>query len=322
MDLSEVRKISMLETPVLERLQALAREGEGGILEIGSYIGGSTIALASGHMGRRKHAVIDCGGSYTKHPTLPSDDILRDWRANVSAFGVAGHVRMFEGWSTDSRVFRPAIAHSGSIGLFFFDGDGRCAEQFDVFARYMRPGCVIVLDDFITTDGGKGDLVRPWIEDMQRRGALVDGELVDCTWFGRLGNAPTSTWRHFKKEAGHAWLMPAVEGVRGQLFENGKPLTPADCSHADIRELGLGRHSHWIFSDGPRILFSTSDNSDPNTNGRCYEFRPAHYESSYVTCQNSISPAATVMGDACVNGPSASANVMTAPPAAILQTMG
>lgn len=292
-----MRKISMLDAPVLERLQALARDGAGGILEIGSYIGGSTIALASGHQGGRRHAVIDCGGSYLEHPMLPSENILRDWRANVDRFGVSDHVRMFEGWSTDSRIFREALVHCGAIGLFFFDGDGMCAEQFDVFARYMRPGCVIVLDDYATEAGGKGDLVRPWIEDMQRRGALVDGELIDCTWFGRLGNVPTSTWRHFKKETGHAWFMTAPDPADGlvRVFEDGKPLAHAQVSHADIREIGGGRYSHWDYPTGPRVLFSTSDNSDPNTNGRNYEMRADHAISTSISTTNA-SPFAHVIG--------------------------
>jgi len=87
-DLSEVRKISMLDERVLDRLQVLAREGEGGILDIGAYIGGSAIALASGHQGRRKHAVIEAGGSYPKHPYVPTDDIMTD------LLGTAGTLRM------------------------------------------------------------------------------------------------------------------------------------------------------------------------------------------------------------------------------------
>lgn len=296
LDLSEVRKVSMLDTPVLERLQKLAREGEGGIMEIGSYIGGSTIALASGHMGRRKHAVIDCGGSYPDQPFLPSDDILRDWRANVSTFGVSDHVKLFEGWSTDSRVFRPAIAHCGSIGLFFFDGDGRCAEQFAVFARYMKPGCVIVLDDYVTADGGKADLVRPWVDAMTERGVFGPGELIGGTWFTTLRRKIDFT--HYRKEEDFAWLMPAPEVSHGlmRLFEDGKALPHAQASHLDIRTIGRGRYSHWDFPHGPRILFSTSDNSDPNTNGRRYEFRPAHQASSYSIEKRMVSPLATVIG--------------------------
>jgi hypothetical protein len=52
------------------------------------------------------------------------------------------------------------------------------------------------------------------------------------------------------------------------LLENGKPLGPAHSAHADIRKDGLGRYSHW----GARTMwFSTSDNSDPRTNGREYK---------------------------------------------------
>ena len=272
----------MLETPVLERLQALARDGEGGILEIGSYVGGSTIALASGHMGRRKHAVIDCGGSYPDHPHLPSDDILRDWHANVDRFGVADHVRMFEGWSTDSRVFRPAITHCRTIGLFFFDGDGRCAEQFSVFARYMRPGCVIVLDDYVTQGTDKGDLVRPWSEEMTARGVLLDGEIVGDTWFGRIGSLREVNFGGFRHDAGHAYLMPAPDPALGPavLCEDGKPLPLATKRHSEVREKGRGAYSHWMFGAGPYFLFSASDNSDPNTNGKRYEYRTDHAKTS------------------------------------------
>jgi hypothetical protein len=50
------------------------------------------------------------------------------------------------------------------------------------------------------------------------------------------------------------------------LFEDGRPLGPPHQAHAEIRFLGNGRYSHW----DNYILFSTSDNSDPRTNGRHY----------------------------------------------------
>jgi len=52
------------------------------------------------------------------------------------------------------------------------------------------------------------------------------------------------------------------------LYEDGKELGPAHNGHIDTMENGLGRWSHW----GSRgIQFSTSDNSDPRTNGRQYK---------------------------------------------------
>ncbi|MFH1345627.1 MAG: pectate lyase, partial [Pseudomonadota bacterium] len=46
------------------------------------------------------------------------------------------------------------------------------------------------------------------------------------------------------------------------LCEDNLQLGPAHSLHADIAKLGRGRYSHW----GKNIVFSTSDNSDPNTN--------------------------------------------------------
>jgi hypothetical protein len=51
------------------------------------------------------------------------------------------------------------------------------------------------------------------------------------------------------------------------LFEDLKPLGPAHSAQEDIEEIGLGRFSH-LKRVG--FFFSTSDNSDPTTNGRNY----------------------------------------------------
>jgi hypothetical protein len=51
------------------------------------------------------------------------------------------------------------------------------------------------------------------------------------------------------------------------LCEGGNRLGPAHTRHADIAQKGVGRFSHWT-SLG--VVFSTSDNTDPNTNRRRY----------------------------------------------------
>jgi hypothetical protein len=51
------------------------------------------------------------------------------------------------------------------------------------------------------------------------------------------------------------------------LLEDGKPLSQPHSAHAEIREIGKGKYSHWTKGS---IYFSTSDNSDPRTNGRKY----------------------------------------------------
>jgi hypothetical protein len=78
----------------------------------------------------------------------------------------------------------------------------------------------------------------------------------------------------FRSEDNNCWLASVPEWLlsdreaasRLRLYEDGRPLGPAHSAHSDIRSLGQGRFSHW----GPTVYFSTSDNSDPRTNGRRY----------------------------------------------------
>jgi hypothetical protein len=58
--------------------------------------------------------------------------------------------------------------------------------------------------------------------------------------------------------------LPNQSSLR--LYEDGQLLGPAHSVHQDIRVLGAGRFSHW----GGVVIFSASDNSDPNTNGHGY----------------------------------------------------
>lgn len=77
-------------------------------------------------------------------------------------------------------------------------------------------------------------------------------------------------------EVGFAWLVPTTvdPGVRKlDVYENGTKLGGAEALHEEIRKIGKGLYSHWKSGEDSKIYFSTSDNSDPNTNGRAYEFK-------------------------------------------------
>ena len=50
------------------------------------------------------------------------------------------------------------------------------------------------------------------------------------------------------------------------VLEDGRPLGPAHAVHATIREQGRGAFSHWL----DQVYFSSSDGSDPRSNGREY----------------------------------------------------
>jgi FkbM family methyltransferase len=84
--------------------------------------------------------------------------------------------------------------------------------------------------------------------------------------------------RPYQKEIGFSWAirledlkLSADDGehlTRSALllYEDDELLQPAHAMHDDIRNLGAGRYSHW----NEELYFSTSDGSDPNTNGRVY----------------------------------------------------
>jgi len=80
----------------------------------------------------------------------------------------------------------------------------------------------------------------------------------------------------YLREQGNCFISPVPsklisdeEGISELvLFEDGVPLPYAHASHEDIRSKGAGRYSHW----GAQVYFSASDNSDPLTNNRVYEF--------------------------------------------------
>jgi SAM-dependent methyltransferase len=59
---------------------------------------------------------------------------------------------------------------------------------------------------------------------------------------------------------------------RVMVYEDDRPIGIAHCLHNSIRTIGKGRFSHW----GNDLVFSTPDNSDPNTNGRTYAYCEAY----------------------------------------------
>jgi hypothetical protein len=62
--------------------------------------------------------------------------------------------------------------------------------------------------------------------------------------------------------------MEVPRRSRLMLYENGVMLGLAHSIHDHIVRYGKGRFSHW----GSNLNFSSSDGSDPNTNGRAYAY--------------------------------------------------
>ncbi|MGY4222703.1 hypothetical protein ACVMIH_000064 [Bradyrhizobium sp. USDA 4503] len=84
----------------------------------------------------------------------------------------------------------------------------------------------------------------------------------------------------FRLYRGHAYLIP-VKYVDGDLrtahlYEDDKLLGPANSTPPEIEANGAGRFAlikDYIGYQGPVLLLSTSDNTDPNANGRKYHLK-------------------------------------------------
>jgi SAM-dependent methyltransferase len=70
-------------------------------------------------------------------------------------------------------------------------------------------------------------------------------------------------------ETGHCYLARIPAGTAGVLYEDSKALE-GEASHEEIRTRGRGRYSFWH----DHLYFSSSDNTDPRSNGRRYSFDP------------------------------------------------
>ncbi len=73
-----------------------------------------------------------------------------------------------------------------------------------------------------------------------------------------------------------------------RVLEDGKELGPVDNKHDNIRQIGEGRYSHWSRNG---LYFSTSDNSDPRTNGRKYEIASDNFDATPAQVPAASAPA-------------------------------
>lgn len=277
----ELHAISMLPAEVLAGLAGFARLQQGAVIVgVGPFVGASDIAMSQAVKDRDVEILsIEAGGA-TAHSTRGTDNIMRDLRANLASCGVS-NVRVLEGWAHDIYPKLGAQLGDRKIGMLFVDADGQIGFHLNKVKRFLAPDALIVLDDLSPGSEGKQDIVRRELDKLLSVGALTEfGVLKEQTWFGRMngeaGIANLGVARTFEHDEGHAWWATDLlvsnesDGTSGlMLLEDGKPLSAPQSMHADVRTLGKGRFSHW----GNQILFSASDNSDPNKNGRTYVAR-------------------------------------------------
>jgi predicted O-methyltransferase YrrM len=183
-------RISMLHFETLYLLRSLAARTNNAIIEVGPYIGGSTIALGRGlQMGGGGPLIsVEMGGSYPSH-AVPTNDIITDLKRNVEAYGLTGVAHIIEGFTTDAAVDAAVnrILEGRTIGLLFLDADGNVERDFELYRGRLSRGSILVYDDYITEEAPeKQSKIKSWVDQAVASGLVENLGLYRWgTWVGR-----------------------------------------------------------------------------------------------------------------------------------------
>ncbi|MFB3916407.1 MAG: class I SAM-dependent methyltransferase [Terriglobales bacterium] len=147
---------------------AACAPGNGVIVEIGSFKGKSTLALAAVAAEYRLGAVVSidphCSPSVTDPDFHGHSSSLEDFRANLRAAGLEHQVEVHPAFSGDV-----AKEWSRPIRMLWIDGDHTykgAKQDFDLFSPYLVEGGIIALHD---TLGKKFEgPIRVFVEDILR----------------------------------------------------------------------------------------------------------------------------------------------------------
>jgi predicted O-methyltransferase YrrM len=179
----------MLGIDVLVLIYHFAKIAEGDILEIGSFVGASTIAAAMGarDSGRQKKIIsIEPGGPLRDH-RLATRDIFKDLKKNLTRVGLLEAVNLINGFSFEESTVTAVrdMAEPGAIGLFIFDADANVRRDIDCYGDRLAHGCWVVIDDYISATD-KGGPTRAQVDELVGAGRFQPlGFYGWGTWIGR-----------------------------------------------------------------------------------------------------------------------------------------
>ena len=180
---------SMLDIDVLILIYHFARISEGAILEIGSFVGGSTIAAAMGarDSGKQRRIIsIELGGRLKDH-RLATRDICKTLRKNLARVGLLEAVTLINSSSFEASTIATVrqMAGPGQIGLFIFDADWNLRRDIDSYGDRFADRCWVVIDDYFSATD-KGGPIRNQVDELVNAGRLIPLGLYGWgTWVGR-----------------------------------------------------------------------------------------------------------------------------------------
>ena len=180
---------SMLDIDVLVLIYHMAKVSQGAILEIGSFLGASTIAAGLGarDSGKpRKFLSIEPGGRLRDH-RLATKDIFRDLKRNLARADLLQAVTLINASSFDEATVSTVRQNvgPGEVDLFIFDADANVRRDIDCYGDRLADRCWVVIDDYISATDKAGP-TRAQVDDLIAAGRLLPlGFYGWGTWVGR-----------------------------------------------------------------------------------------------------------------------------------------
>ena len=180
---------SMLSEDVLVLIYHMAKTCDGGILEIGSFLGASTVAAGLGvrASGKPKPFIsIEPGGALKDHK-LATNSIFKDLTKHIARAGLTDSVTLLNGSSFNETIIATVKNRfdTGEVGLFIFDADANVRRDIDCYGNLRRDGCWIVIDDYISATDKAGP-TRAQVDELIGQKRLRPlGFYGWGTWIGR-----------------------------------------------------------------------------------------------------------------------------------------
>lgn len=165
----------------LELYRLARRKGIRHVVEIGSYLGASALALAEGLAAAgADDALLHCIDTWENFGMSEGvRDTHAEFLANTSAH--ASRLRLWRGWSTE--VAPQLLASLPAIDLLFVDGDhsyeGVLAD-WNTFGPALAPGAVLAFHDTAWAEG-----VQRVVEEHVKPRVVAQGGCPNL-WWGRL----------------------------------------------------------------------------------------------------------------------------------------
>jgi predicted O-methyltransferase YrrM len=173
---------SMLSEDVLVLVHHMAKVCHGGILEVGAFLGASTVAAGLGIRASgmaKKFVSIEIGGRLTDHK-LATRDIFRDLTKHVARAGLSESVELLNGSSFGEQTIATVKSRfgPGEVGLFIFDADANVRRDIDCYGSLLADGCWCVIDDYISASEKAGP-TREQVDAL-----VADGRLTPLGFYG------------------------------------------------------------------------------------------------------------------------------------------